>query len=214
MATTMSTYRGKPADVLNCAMKIYLPETKNNTYADFPMNNPRWYKGNEKIPHGPLKGKPCFIKTGNTLPDNIGVKDGYVWGPGEYSWGYYSLVTKSAHSILYARILSNKVTISGEGDGCFGCFKARDPRTVMPKPTNGLTKDDMDDLRVLFHARSGATKGHDGVAMSDQHEEATNTAQAYYKYDNFAGQGFAAGDVKIIKDGIRNNVINPNVIIR
>ena len=181
-SNTMSsemTYRGAKASVLNTAMKIYIPETKFNLYSDYPMMNERWYKPDEYVPYGSMKGQPCYIKTEWSMPESTGTKDGYIWGPGDFGWGYYHLTTKSAYKILYTRILNNKVTISGESEGfCSCCFQTPDPRTVMPKPTSGtgsgLTKDDIDNLRVLFHARSVSTKGNDGVAQSDQLQIANN----------------------------------------
>lgn len=195
-----TTYRGRPVDVLNRAMKIYIPETANNPYADYPMTNSRWCQPEDQIPYGPLKGEPCFIRTENYIPD--GFKDAYVWGPGDRGWGYYNLLTRSAHQAVYVRLQNRKVTVDGSDD-CFACFKSTDPRTILPKPTNGLTREDMDVIRLLFHARSVSSKGNDAVAVSDQIAEAQATASGLFVME----QGFAPEDLRTIGKAVDNQTI-------
>lgn len=181
----MATYRGKPAGELNRIMKIYIPETDGCSYADFPMHHgPKWLRGNDQTP----KGQPCFIRTENFMPpDDAGVtggfKTGYIWGAGPFGYGYYHLTTKNAHNLIYARIVNGKVTVSGAGAEswcpCFGGGQV-DPRTKLP---TGLTRDEKDDMRLLFHARSVATQPSDQQALRDQIGEATATAQGLQMMD-------------------------------
>lgn len=174
----MASYNGKPAGTINHAMKQYLHETDKCSYADFPMRHARWLTPKEKTPDG----QPCFIKTGNELPAE-GIKPGYVWGPGSFGFGYYHLLTKSAHVTLYARINNRRVFVGGNSNkgGCCGCFGGEtDPRSKMP---SGVSADDIDDLRRLQHARSVATIPNDGQAQADAISQAQSTAQAHYQYD-------------------------------
>ena len=91
----------------------------------------------------------------------------------------------------------------GGDNGLCGCFQPADPRTVMPKPTTGLTRSDMDDFRVLFHARSVATKGHDGVARGEQLADGRNAAQGQFIME----QGFAVQDANTICKGVQHQTI-------
>lgn len=174
----MATYNGKPAGDINHAMKQYLPETAGCNYADYPMNFPRWLNPKDKAPDG----KPCFLQTSNSLPAE-GIKVGYVWGPGNLGFGYYHLLTQHAHKTLFTRISHRRVNIgpdSGGGGGCCGCFGEVDPRTKMP---SGVSSDDIDDLRLIFHARSVASVPNDGQARQDALGEAKTTANAHYQFD-------------------------------
>jgi len=173
----MASLHGKSAEHINRVMKIYLPETAGNNYADYPMTGDRWLRSNEKTP----KGEPCFISTENKMPPT-GPKNGYVWGPGPNTFGYYHLTTKAAHVSLYNRIVAGKVNTGVGNDGCCDCFGTPDPATQMPK----IKADDRDTLRLLFHARTAATKANDAQAFKDQHADAKGTAQAFYHYDQNA----------------------------
>ena len=177
----MAQYNSKPAATVNAFMKEYLPETAGCTYADFPMQHARWLQPKETTTTPDGGDMPCFIKTGNELPAQ-GSKQGYVWGPGPLGFGYYHLLTKSAHVTLYTRILNRRVFLGPNvgGGGCCGCFGEMDPRAQMPK---GVKADDIDDLRRLFHARSVASIPNDGVAAQDALGEARATAQAHYHFD-------------------------------
>ena len=180
IALVMNSYNGKPAHVINEIMKSYIPETAGCTYADFPMVRDRWFRANEQTD----KGEPCFIKTENALPSE-GMKTGYIWGAGPNTWGYYHLLTKNAHKLIYARIINNKVNLGGGSDGCCGCFGTPDPATKMPS----IKADDKDDMRRLFHGRQVATKPNDAQASKDQIAESTSVAQAHYQYDQNIQQG-------------------------
>mmetsp|Transcript_127522 Transcript_127522/g.190057 ORF Transcript_127522/g.190057 Transcript_127522/m.190057 type:complete len:186 (+) Transcript_127522:138-695(+) len=170
----MSVYLGKPAEKINQAMKTLIPETSACSHADFPMLGDRWLKCNETTP----KGEPCFIKTENKLPAE-GFKTAYIWGPGPYSFGYYHLLTKSAHVLIYNRILMNKVHTGADEGLCDCCLGSSDPLSKLPT----IKGDDRDDLRLLFHARSISKTPNDGQAKENQLAESTATANAHYMYD-------------------------------
>lgn len=185
----MASFNGKSAARINEIMKSYIPETSGCHYADYPMNRARWLKGNEKTD----KGEPCFIKTDNKLPSE-GMKQGYIWGPGPFTYGYYHLLTKTAYVNIYSRILSNKVA-TGANEGCCGCFGAPDPASKMPP----IKADDKDDMRRLFHARAVATKPSDAQAQVDQMAESRTTAQAHYQFDqNIQGAAYAGNVVSAV----------------
>ena len=180
----MASYNGKPAATLNAAMKLYLPETAGCTYADYPMQHGQWLKPNDKTPphDGQHQQQPCFIKTGNQQPAADGIKTGYVWGPGPAGFGYYHLLTKPAHTILYNRIVNGRVFVGSDAEpGCCGCLGAKDPRTQLPK--HAVKADDVDDLRRLEYARSVATVPNDTVAAQDALAQAQVTAQSAYQFD-------------------------------
>jgi hypothetical protein len=176
----MSTYRGgKPAEQLNRSMKILLPETSGCTFADYPMTGTKWLTGKDKAP----KGGYCYIKTEDKMPTDVGFKTGYVWGTGPFGYGYYHLLTKAAYVTLYNRINNRQVfTGASSGGGC-GCFGSGPASNAIATALPTVPADDMDDLRVLFHARSVATKPNDAQAQADQLSEATATAQSHYQYD-------------------------------
>jgi hypothetical protein len=174
----MSTYRGgKPAEQLNKSMKTLLPETSGCTFADYPMTGTQWLTGEDKAP----KGGYCFIKTEDKMPTDVGFKTGYVWGTGPFGYGYYHLLTKAAHVTLYHRINGKQVftgASSGGGWGCFGSSVGDSNAIATALPT--VPVDDMDDLRLLFHARSVATKANDTQAQADQLSESQTTAHAHH----------------------------------
>ena len=174
----MDTYHGKPAATINAAMKVYLPETAGCTYADYPMRHARWLQPKEKVPD---TGQPCFIKTDNAFPGTI--KTAYVWGPGPHGFGYYHLLTKAAHVTLYTRIINRRVFLGPNSSGggcCCACLGETDPQSQMPRDVKA---DDIDDLRLMFHARSVAKVPNDGVAAQDALGESKATAQAHYHFD-------------------------------
>jgi hypothetical protein len=186
-----SSYRGKPVEQINRSMKTLLPETSGCTFADYPMNHgKKWLSGKDKAP----KGGFCFIKTEDKMPTDKGVKTGYVWGTGPFGYGYYHLRTKAAHITLYQRIHNKKVFTGASSTGvCCGCFGSGDDPNVIPTTLPTIPAGDMDDLRLLFHARSVASEPNDAKAHADQLSESKATAQAHYQYDqNIAlGHGIA-----------------------
>ena len=173
-----STYNGKPAGDINHAMKQYLPETNGCTYADYPMEHARWYSPGDITPDG----LACFLATDTELPQAQGAKQGYVWGQGPAGFGYYHLMTQAAHQLLYRRITRRRVdTGTPEPFGCC-CFggEETDPRQKMP---TGVSRDDIDDLRLLQHARSVASIPNDMQAGKDALAKAQQTAQKHYHID-------------------------------
>ncbi len=149
------------------------------------MTGKKWLTGKDKAPEG---GYYCFIKTEDQMPKKPGFKTGYVWGSGPFGFGYYHLLTKTAHVTLYHRINNRKVftgASSGGGGGiccCLGSPTPEDPDAI-PTKLPEIKASDMDDLRLLFHARSVATAANDAQAQADQVAESTATAQAHYGYD-------------------------------
>lgn len=175
----MASYNGKSAGTINQAMKQYLPETDGCRYADFPLHRARWLRPDERTPDDATS---CFIATGPELPDQ-GVRRGYVWGGrGPAGAGYYHLTTHVAHQLLYRRITRRRVETGTPEPGFCSCCLGDDvdPRQKMPK---GVKRDDIDDLRLLYHARSVATVPDDIQAGKDALAQAQKTAQNHYHFD-------------------------------
>jgi hypothetical protein len=187
-ATTGSsiTYRGKSAAQINRSMKLLLPETNGCTYADYPLTSQsgKWLAGDDKAPQEGGGGY-CFLRTGDTMPTGPdgGFKTGYVWGTGPLGYGYYHLLTKAAHATLYFRIHEKKVFTgrrsgaSSPKGGLFGSKKSATSSSSDEDPKNNailsttlptIPAGDLADLRLLFHARSVATKPNDAQAYADQ----------------------------------------------
>lgn len=192
----MSTsYKGKSAEQINKSMKTLLPETSACNFADYPMTYKKWLTGKDKAPGGK---EYCFIRTEDKMPTDIGFKTGYVWGTGPFGYGYYHLLTKAAHGTLYRRINDKKVFTDasqgvGVGCGCFGSGAAQDVH-AMPTTLPTIPAGDLDDLRLLFHARSVSSAPNDAQAQVDQMSEASATAQAHLSYDQNIQTGvFIAG---------------------
>lgn len=102
------------------------------------------------------------------------------WGLGTF--GYYHLFTKLAQEFLYACIFNIKVNVvvsDSDDDCCASRFGTPSPRTVAIKLLT-IQPVDRNDMRLLFHARSVASKPNDGQARADQLCDATNTSKAYY----------------------------------
>jgi hypothetical protein len=144
------------ADEMNAKMVKVAPELAS-FYARYPLNGQRWYNPNEKGP----KGEPCFIANAA----DAGLKPDYVYGPGRYGKGYYSLLTKDSYQILYSRVANQAPS------GC--CAFSKESRKEV---------DDYDDVRLLMNNRQMATIPDDAVGAKDGMTDATNVAQANYNY--------------------------------
>lgn len=161
-------------------MKQLIPETSDNNFADYPMTGGAWLTGKDKAPGGGY----CFIRTEALMPKGKG-HSGYVWGTGSFGFGYYHLLTKDAHKTIYNRILNGKV-FTGASDtgvvcGCFGSALEHDAiPTELPVK---LSRDQLDVLRILFHARSLSSKANDMQARQDQEAEMKTVAQAHHTYN-------------------------------
>jgi hypothetical protein len=145
------------ADEMNAKMVKVAPELASS-YARYPLHGQRWCDPKEKGP----KGEPCFMANAA----DAGLKLDYVYGPGRYGKGYYSLLTKDSYKILYPRILNQAPT------GC--CAFSKESRKEV---------DDWDDVRRLLYNRQMATIPDDAVGARDGLAAAQQTAQDNYTYD-------------------------------
>ena len=174
-------YMGQSPAVLNANMKKLLPETADNEYVDYPMMGDRWLTGKDKSPEG---GGYCFIRTENKMPNGKGHL-GFVWGPGQFGFGYYHLLTRDAHKTLYHRI-NNKKVFTGPEDVTCGCFggSGSDPDDIPTALPIKLPTADYDVLRILFHGRSLSSRANDEQARLDQQKEASNWAEGEFMTDH------------------------------
>jgi len=131
------------------------------------------------------------------MPVEQGFKTGYVWGSGPFGFGYYHLLTKAAHITLYQRIHNRRVFTGADTGVVCGCFGSPDPNAI-PTELPSIPADDLDDLRMLFHARSVASAPNDAKAQNDQMAESQTTAKAFYTYDQNIQFGTNLATVAII----------------
>jgi hypothetical protein len=173
------SYMGASYDDINSNMKKLLPETADNNFADYPLTGGKWLTGKDKAPGGGY----CYIRTENEMPKGKG-HSGYVWGTGNFGFGYYHLRTREAQKTLYQRITDQRVytgaSASGVGCGCFGS-KAPEPDAIPTELPVKLPAEELDILRLLFHARSVCTMANDAQAKLDQEAEAHAVAQGHHQ---------------------------------
>ena len=161
------SYMGKSYEEINSNMKQLLPETADNSFADYPMTGGKWLVGKDKVPGGG-ENSYCFIRTEDKMPKGIG-HSGYVWGVGSYGTGYYHLLTKEGHRNLASRLKTNKV-YTGEsnfGCGCFGQSKSSEDDAIPTELPVKLPAAILKVLLFIFQCRSVSTLANDEQAKKD-----------------------------------------------
>mmetsp|Transcript_18358 Transcript_18358/g.27883 ORF Transcript_18358/g.27883 Transcript_18358/m.27883 type:complete len:179 (+) Transcript_18358:56-592(+) len=153
----------KNADEVNAKMARVAPELKS-PYAKYPLSaqtgRSMWVN-----PDGgrTAKGEPCFIAgQGKDQP----MKEHYVYGAGSLGYGYYHLLTRDSHKILYVRLQSTTPF------ACCSCFNKEATRAI----------DEHDDITRICYNRSVATIPDDIQAAKDAEAKARGTAKAVYNF--------------------------------
>eukprot|EP00563_Minutocellus_polymorphus_P000882 CAMPEP_0181033432 /NCGR_PEP_ID=MMETSP1070-20121207/7251_1 /TAXON_ID=265543 /ORGANISM="Minutocellus polymorphus, Strain NH13" /LENGTH=176 /DNA_ID=CAMNT_0023110853 /DNA_START=145 /DNA_END=675 /DNA_ORIENTATION=+ len=133
-------------------------------FARYPLKRKMWVAPTGKT----AKGEPCFI-VGDEGSNGGLMKIDYVYGRGVLGLGYYHLLTRDAHAILYKRLFN-------EAPVC--CCTCSPSFALVPR----AQVSDHDDVVIICYNRSVASIPDDEQAAKDAYNISRGTAKAHYQF--------------------------------
>lgn len=116
----------------------------------------KWYLPDDTLPNG----CPCFV----AAISNQGLRENYVFGSGALGRGYYHVLTKTAHRLIYARFCSSSSPLVALLP-CFSWFFGGGREAAMTR----------DKVEEILHART-----MNDVERPNDEEAGRIQAKAYY----------------------------------